>query len=281
MIEDKNQFNYRPKIQVKKDYYRQRFINPYFNKDKKNKYQGFNTRFYLKILVAVFLLYLIVYSDLFKIGEISISGTDMISQTEFRQMVEKEINTWRWHFWPQRNQLLLSKKRLAQKITSQYSLSKLEIKKGWRRLQINLEEKISYLMVFNRGKFYFTDAWGNVTREISPEEAQKYWTRFPILNTDQERVDIGSQITSEKMVNFILALSGKIKEMKLAISGYESRGQEEVSLVAKAGWRAYFDIDSDVAKSVENLELVLKEKIKDQKNLQYIDLRFGDKIYYK
>jgi hypothetical protein len=45
----------------------------------------------------------------------------------------------------------------------------------------------------------------------------------------------------------------------------------------------YFDVELDIKKQVENLRILYKEKLNQglPSQLKYIDLRFGERVYYK
>lgn len=283
MIKDFSNKNFRTKLKIQKDYKRKKFVNPYFNDDyKKDKTAGFNTKLYLKIIAVIFLLYVVLYSDLFRLKTIEITGTDLINPEELRQLVEEQTNSWRWFLLPQDNLWLISKGEIILAIEQKYKLEKIEIRRSWKKLKINVKESINSLVIRQNDKLFFTDKEGVITREILPAEASSYLTKFPILNTAQE-VKIGESIVSAKMVDFILKLNEKIKPVGLAVEYYESESGAltEISLVTGAGWRAHFDINNDLATSLDNLQLILNDKIKDQGQLEYIDLRFGNKIFYK
>jgi hypothetical protein len=279
MIKDFANSKYKKRRKIKKDYKRRQFVNPYFE-NKREKSGGFNTPLYLKIIAGVFLIYVIIYSDLFKIKTIEVNGTDMIGQEELRQKVDEEISSWRWYLLPQKNLLFISKKGLSESINNEYKLKKLEIDRGWRKLTINIEEKINYLIIYNNEKFFFADEEGSITTELSQEQAMSYWDKFPILNIYKE-INTGDRVTSAKMVEFILEFNTKIKYIGIEFHGYETNGESEITLVSKTGWRAHFDIYSDINLSIENMQLVLNEKIDDETKLEYIDLRFGNKVFYK
>lgn len=280
MIKDFSNSDYKSKVKVKKDYQKKKFVNPYFDK-KVNIDRGFNTKFYLKILGVVLILYILIYSNFLRINNIEVQGTDMIRQDEFRQTVENRLNDWRWYLFPQRNLLLMSKSKLSRGITEKYSLNSLKIDRGWKSIKIIIEERASHIIVFNNQNFYFLNQDGAINRQISKQEAEQYWDRFPVLNIGERNVNIGDEIASKEIAEFILKLDEEIRNSSLDIHGYELREEEELSLVAKAGWRAYFDINTDIKLSVENLILVLDEKVDNQSNLEYIDLRFGNKVFYK
>ena len=51
--------------------------------------------------------------------------------------------------------------------------------------------------------------------------------------------------------------------------------------VTRNGYSILFDPNSDVLKQADNASLLLREQIKDVSVLEYIDVRFGDHVYYK
>lgn len=280
MIEDFSNPEYKPKIQILKDYEKKEFSNPYFEHKRPVKI-GFNTKFYLKILAVLFLIYLAVYSDLFKIEKIEIVGNDLISTAELTQAVQQELGSWHWFLIPQKNFIFMSKNKLKEGIAKNFDFNRFEISRGWKSIKITVEEKISHLILYNQDKFYFTDSDGKVVREVPKEEAEARWDKFPVLNVGRIQINSGDQIVSAKMVDFILKLDAEIKKSQLVIFGYEARGEDEAALVAKEGWRAYFDINADLKNALDNMFLVLKEKVPDKNKLQYIDLKFGNKVYLK
>ncbi|MBP6942628.1 MAG: hypothetical protein KBB55_01140 [Candidatus Buchananbacteria bacterium] len=263
---------------VRKDYERKSFANP-FNEEERRR--TFHTGKYLKILGAILVVYLFVYSDLLKITTVTISGTDMVPEAELRQVIDERLNNWRWFIVPERHYVWLNESRLRRDIESRYSLNKLELKKGWKTLNVTIEEKIAYIIIYNQDKFYFADANGTVIKEIGESEASHYWQRFPVLNVGQHEVAISSTITTSKMVTLLLDLDAKLREQKFPIQGYETRGVDTLVYVSRDGWRAFFSPERPAAESLDNLRLVLEQKVPDKNKLEYIDVRFGEKVFYK
>lgn len=281
MIKDFSNKNYQSKIRIKKDYKRKHFNNPYFTKSTKKEHPGgFNTKLYLKILLVIFLIYIIIYSDLFKIKSININGADLINKIELEQIIDDQTNTWLWFILPQQNILFVSKTHIIEAINSKYGLDQIEVKRGWKKITVNIKERVNYLMINNADKYYFVDKQGITIREITNEEKDLFINEFPLLSINNEII-IGSEAVSETMVEFILKLNDKFKNLNIEIQNYQSGGLNEITAITKLGWQSHFDITNDFDISIENLQMVLNDKVKDQSQLEYIDLRFGDKIYYK
>lgn len=265
------------KAGVKKDYQVKNFNNPYFHPEKKSLTKHFNTKLYLQILLALFLLYVIIYSDLFKITAVGVTGTDLIDQNEIRTMAEKELSGHKLFIFPNRNMIFFNKKKLEQGINSRYALNKLEVKKSWHRLDINLEEKVAYLIVTSGQSAYFADMTGTVIKELTPQEVISYSPRFPTLTLTQE-IKVGDKPVSGRYVNYILELDKDLKSHGIKVKDYQSGGVDQVFMTSDAGWQAKFSINTNIKYSLENLYLFLDKKLKG-KSFQYIDLRISDRVY--
>lgn len=281
MIKDFSNNTYKSKIRIKKDYRRKKFFNPYFQATENNESTGgFNTKLYLKIILAIFIIYIIIYSNLFKIEKITINGADLINKIELEQIIDDQIDSWRWYLLPQRNLLFVSKGKIIKAISEKYGLDGIEVKRGWKTLIINIKEKVTYLIINNGDHQFFVDQQGIIIKEIPPEDIGKYENQFPNLMISNE-INIGTEAIPQKMVEFILSLNSQAKDLKLEVKNYKSGGPTEITLITTAGWQVHFDINNDLNISMENLGMVLNDRVKDISQLEYIDLRFGDKIYYK
>ena len=266
---------------IKKDYLKKDFSNPYFNRKKKST--GFNTGFYIKIISLILIFYVAIYSDLFKLNQFTIVGLEMIDQNEFNNITENYLNSWRWYLVPQNNLLFFNRKAFKETIRSHYNLKNLNIDLSWKKLAIAVEEKVSHLIVYNLKDqgFYFTDLNGIILRQIDQEKIGEYWDKYPIYNLNRESVIVGDQIISQTIVNFILEVDNQLKNAPFDVQGYEEREEKEINLVVRGGWRVYMDTNTEADKIVKNLLLVYNEEIKNADNLEYIDLRFGNKVFYK
>ena len=56
----------------------------------------------------------------------------------------------------------------------------------------------------------------------------------------------------------------------------------DLKINTNEGWYILFDKSRDIRSQLDSLRLILTEKIKeDRKNLEYIDLRIENRVYYK
>lgn len=72
-------------------------------------------------------------------------------------------------------------------------------------------------------------------------------------------------------------LNTDISEIKL-----NSAGKNSIEIGTKNGWSAIFNAEDGVEGAFTAMRTILEEEIKEKQNeLEYIDLRFGTKVYYK
>lgn len=278
MVEDYSYRGNQNRRHVKRDYFNKSYSNPYFDRQTETKAK-FNTKLYVKVLLAIFLFYIIIYSDLFRIKEIDVQGTDMIDSGELASLVDGKARGVRWLIFPKRNLIFFNSKDLEKEISGKYLLDSLDIDKGWQKITVKIEEKAAYLIYDNLQAKYFLDSTGAITRQLTIEDINKYKEKFPTVYVMQD-VKVGDKPVSARFVNYILELDKALKAAGIKIKNYEGGGVDQVNLVSPDGWRAYFSLNMPMSQAIENLSAVLSQKLRG-KRFDYIDLRSGDKVYYK
>ncbi|NCT54525.1 FtsQ-type POTRA domain-containing protein [Candidatus Falkowbacteria bacterium] len=117
---------------------------------------------------------------------------------------------------------------------------------------------------------------------ISPSEKEKYFIIENKNNDSLIRSD-GKIKLSEKYLAFIFNLNGELKLYNFQLDRFIIADQYYNSVFAKIldGPQIYFNVNNEIKGQLDNLMLVKNNKIKDNFNrLEYIDLRYGDKIYF-
>jgi len=54
-----------------------------------------------------------------------------------------------------------------------------------------------------------------------------------------------------------------------------------LNIVLKSGWFLVIDLETDFGRALENLTIALNEIGERKEKLEYADLRFADKIFYR
>ena len=109
--------------------------------------------------------------------------------------------------------------------------------------------------------------------------------RYPVVwDQSNDSVGIGQPVIAGDQLNFIVILNDRlVQSADFDISHYNLANAKarDITLVVKEGWEAYFTFDDSAENQVELLLSVLQQKIKNRRDLEYVDLRFGEKVFYK
>ena len=114
---------------------------------------------------------------------------------------------------------------------------------------------------------------------------------LPLLMAEKKDVVLGDQIIQKQTANFLTIFLRAIIPLQMTaetIFAKEEIGNTALSIVLhpneqdNISWRLDISPALSPEKAAQDLQLLLREKIKDNiKNLEYIDMRFPDKAFYK
>lgn len=240
------------------------------------KQKGFWRAFFCCSFLGI-LFYFFVFSEFFQVKEIEVFGNAKSSSDELREIVFTEIET----------KLLFSTKTIwlaklnktESKILQEFpQIQSVELK--WKlpdKLILEIKERMS-VVVFcqDSGSCFKVDDQG-VAFEYAQEE------NALVVYFQKSDIFLGEKIIDENDLKSILEIQRAFKqEIELEITRLSLRDKE---LIVKTsyGFEIYFDLNADIESQLFNLTLALKEKIslEQREVLEYIDLRFGNKVYFK
>lgn len=292
------------------DYHNKNLINPFFQRRKRKKvylsaktWPGRKKLIIFGILILIVgLVWLICFSTIFTIEKIAVRGAARISAEEIENLVWQQTRTKRFLFFPQTNLLVFAKKRIVKELKENYSFEKLIINKNLpHTLTLDIQEK-SYAFIWcEADKYYYADADGYLINEINPLEIKQ--KKYPIIqNQAEEKIinnegegGIGKIDIDSNYINYVISLFNKLSSNPEGegdnVPGYQGLTIEkfiidkEVNTVKMAlvdGPTVYFNTNEDQEKQIKKLLIIKEEKLKDDfKNKNYIDLRYGDRVYYR
>lgn len=236
------------------------------------------------LLLVCILVYLLVYSSIFRIEKIVISGINEVDNFNAVQLaVQKYTEGFKFGILPKNNIWLINKNQLARFIDENAPVEEVVISKEFRTLEIGGREKLPVLIWQEGEQNYYLDKSGWVMAAVAEGEI-KY--DLPTINRGTTTaIVVGAQIIDSKSVDFI---EGALEELKEGLRGWPIKKIEvkdfanrEVNFYTHEGWYIILDIEGDMGKTLANLNNFLRQEGVDSKKLHYVDLRIPDKIFYK
>ncbi len=264
------------------------YKNPYFNKERRGGFSfGIKIKLIFLSVIAFIALCLwgIFFSPLFMVKniEINIGSNETIHLTQdgIRDFIYKQFDSKSFLFFSQKNIIVFSQKDLRNNLNKIYTLEKFEvIKKLPNKLVVNSSEKRYAVIWEEGGRFFYLDPRANVLLD-SDELGDK--KGYPLIKNR-----LGTTFNVDQKINTI---NNVVHLSKLFIEkgddilvDFYSVNDDASLLIAKisSGPEIKFSLENDLRGQLDKMFILKNSKLKENfYTKEYIDLRFGDAIYYK
>jgi len=260
--------------------------NRYSRRDRKEK-KSFRRKaiiFLWGLFLILVLAYVLLLSPIFKIKEIKISGNRAIGNEEIRNSLDRFISEKFLIFFDKNNMFLATTSKLKEIIFKDFPrILLLKINKNIFEKTINLEiVERKEAGIFCRGECYYIDKDG-VIFEKAPQTSGTLI--LAIKDNSAREVEIGKNALDKEFIGALINLrEDLLNQLGLKVLDFilESEAVKDLRVNTNEGWYILFDRSRDLKSQLQALILVLEEKIKSgRKNLEYVDLRIENRVYYK
>jgi len=99
----------------------------------------------------------------------------------------------------------------------------------------------------------------------------------------KKNLSLGDKVFEKKELKAILEIEKEISgEFKIKIKKMTLEN-ESLTVYVSEGYRIIFDLNKSIQEQLFNLGVVLSKKIstEERKKLEYIDLRFGNRVFFR
>lgn len=259
---------------------------PYKVKRKKSILK--NKFFWLGISVLAVLggtFYFLLLSAVFQVKSINISGQDKTPKSEIEGLVLKALDK-KLLFFNSRSIFLTDFKKITKDILDSFPvISEAKLKKEMPdTITLAVTERKTAAVFCQNGNCFYMDKAG-VIFENAPSDIQMLKVRY-------ENLDFGGQINArparnvvgEALLSSVLGIESKLKnDFGVSLKEAVIVSEDRVNLETFDGWKIYLNSKGDLDWQLSKLKTLLDKEIPQEKikDLEYIDLRFGNSAPYK
>jgi hypothetical protein len=257
------------------------------------------------LLILTGLIFLSRWQEM-NIQDIQVVGNKIIDAQDIKKIAETKLVGNFIFVFPKKNSFLYPENKIKNKLSEEFKrLKEIEVEVDANDLQtlwITVSEyEGKYLWCgenivqedfeFNNQDCYFLDSEGYIFDKAPYFSGEVYFKFYGNSGFDSLS-PISSHFFPESFKKIIL-LKEAIEKMNLKLSSFSLENQEDGNLFLSCNGktqnapRIIFKLNSDYNKLIENLQSAittepLQSDLKNRlNNLNYIDLRFGNKIFYK
>ncbi len=259
------------------------YRKPYRFKKKKSIFK--NRFFWLTILILIILggiFYLICFSSFFQVRKIEIVGNQKTETEKLLRNIEKKLEK-KIFFFPSQSIFLVNLKEINNLLLEKFpQVASVNLKRRFPdALSIEIKEREPVAIFSQQEKNFFIDKEGVIFEEIFQEE----WEMFKIKKLNLGKaLNLGEKVVLKEELAQILEFGQKLKEdLKISPIEFLIISEEGINIKTSENWEIYFNPIENTEWQLTKLKAVLEKEIPQEKrkDLEYIDLRFGNFAPYK
>ncbi len=253
----------------------------------------------LVVLILGSGVYFFYFSNVFQIKNIEINKlTDykLVPAGKIRKIIYSLLKEKRLFILRGSNLFLFNEKLLREELSQDWRIESFEIIKIWpKTIEVRIKEAQprAVLAILGDDSQYWLNSKGQIIGNLTSSSPSR-------LEIDQDESDsllhlptfydtssaslrepaytaLLEKILANLKENFWIKNKIDITLVKIA----NPADVFEIEITTREGWKIILDSEADFEKQIKNLALILDEKIGNRGNLSYVDLRFGNKIFYK
>jgi len=241
--------------------------------------------FWLGVLALIIIngfIYLFIFSSVFQIKDIQISGAEKSPAQEIKDIISANS----------KNIFLTNFETITKNLLERYpQIAKITFKRELPdKISARVEERKPialfcrpvfepFLMFFEKSQAkecYFLDKQGIIFEKVGDQ-----FENLLVFNTKSaiSKFNLGQEIINKDYLAKVLEINSQLEKdikIKEAILISENR----LNIKTLEGWEIYFNPKKDLNWQIEEIKILLEQKISpgNRENLEYVDLRF-EKIY--
>ncbi len=234
------------------------------------------------IIIFILILQSFFQAPFLSLRKIELSGNSFYKDEEVKQYIQTALERKKWLFFQDNNFFLFDADSLRNQLIKQYNLSDASIKKTFpNKLSVKFVEKTSQFIWKKNDSYYLMDAKGQLNGQIN-EINDKYIILADFRSYQpQNNENIFRSDEIELIQGIITLWKDKLANMVKIEAINIGDDWSAFDIKTNLSYIVQINPQDDVNAQLENYRRILLEGNVVGTDINYIDLRFGEKVYFK
>ena len=232
--------------------------------------------------------YALFFSEFLEITTVDIVGNEKISREAVLENINSKIYGEYLGIIKKNNLLLARTGKIKKDLLESFKIIRnVETKRKFpNKLEIIIFERKPQLIFCGGDKCFMLDENREAYEEINLNQNDSANNFIILTDENSKGINLGEFVLDQPYLEYVLEIKVKLEEIGLKIeNNFKAKSfiSKDIRIKTEEGWEIYFNENIELEKEIEMLKVVLENKIEknQRQDLEYIDLRIDNKIYYK
>lgn len=259
-------------------------LSPKLLKQRRKKRIIFLSVFFSVIVFLLFITYFFFNLNFFLINDIVIKGNEVTESENIHNVVLSSISGKYFYLIPKNNKLIYPKTEIIDNIKKTMKrIEDISLNVSKNSLEIDIGERSIYGLWCKESKCYFMDRDGYLFSE-APNFSSGVYVVFEGVIFDDNPA--GKYFLERTKIDNIDKLMIFLTDFNLKVSKVKVNTDKDVEIYLTKGFYIKVDLTKPLEDTIKILKALLSSKefsksVSDLSLLEYIDIRFGNKVFYK
>ncbi len=237
-----------------------------------------------KIILVIFIVLLgqsVFQWPFLRLEKFSLSNNQDIQLADLQELIDQHMDRGRYLFFKNNNYFLFDEDKFASDLTTTLNLDAVTLNKKFPdRLEIVVGEKISQFILKKDDTLYLLSAKGGLNRQINALD-EKYLILQDFRSAQLNNENILADFELQSINGLYDAWKASFAQGPYLKQIYLTDSFDTlIEAKTDVGYRIKIDPSKDINEQLDNLKKVLAGNIIGA-DLDYIDLRFGERVFFK
>lgn len=264
---------------------RRRRVNPYFRQRSSGVARTYLVRGGVLFAVVV-LLGLVLYTPWLHVSSVDVRGAGPEIAERINAEVSTHLEKRALFLFPRTHRWLLQQTSIGTNLMDTLPLNRADVSREGRVLVVDVQEKIRTFYVLRDDVLYAVDRSGLVLSRVDDLERARLVAepgRIPMIEDVRGgELRQGDEVVSAEHLAQIVVLFDAIQSRTMLTPTGAVLADEEgrVDVQTDADVTLYVNVAKDLDPQIDKLSALIDRKLVDITTLQYIDLRFTNRLFY-
>lgn len=243
----------------------------------------------LFVIIIFSFLYLFVFYSKVQVGLVVISGNNNVQTKDIETIAWNDINkkVFKIGYFEllSKSILLTGPEKISKDILNKFpEIALASVSKKFLQtinIQIQEREPFAVFCTKNNEKCFYIDKTGVIFKLLEQQPENMTVINYSL---EDSHVLLGKRAIEENTINAISKIKKiLIENFQIDVKTANISKPFKLDIETSENWKMYFDLESNTDLQIAKMQVLLKDEVGSEvrKTLQYIDLRFKDRAYYK